>query len=451
MPYASIVPAIRTVHGVDVFDYKVADGSGLVPGDIIRVPFRKKLIVGMVINLSDTSPVANKAVDIGTPEPLLRSGQAGADLLASAADRCFSPRPSVLASWLREVPKRAVGLPRVSDQTQPGLPLRETRYAIDRVAETKRLAATTPGSMLVLVPWQERAEQVATALDASFLHADLAAGAAWKAVQKFTTGETRILVTTRIGAWLSLFADAVVIDEPENDDHKQDEMTPRLDARWIARQCAQLRPSLSLVSVATTPAVAWTDVDWDKVPTLEPVIAHESRQGRSRSKVDGLTASTLTRLEQDHEDGRPCFILHPIRGERARFTCRDCGWIATCPNCSFALSRTSTGAVCRKCGKRSLAPTECIKCGGLDLSRSMPGGDRLIQQLKEYLPNAKVLGLTEFWHAQLPTGASLAVTDIALIGGAVEDIRRRERLAISVRRVAAMCQAAGVSLILQGD
>jgi hypothetical protein len=57
----------------------------------------------------------------------------------------------------------------------------------------------------------------------------------------------------RVSAWLSVFADAVIIDEPENDDYKQDELTPRLDARWIVSETAQLAPHLSTIQASTTP------------------------------------------------------------------------------------------------------------------------------------------------------------------------------------------------------
>ncbi len=450
--FASIVPAIRTVHGVDVFDYRVAEGADLQPGDIVRMPFRKKTLEGMVVALSGSSPVADKAVDLGSPAVLLRAGKDAAALLAASAARCFCPRPTVLASWLRGVPKRAAPQPVLPSTGQSGLPLRQPRYAIDRLSATVNIAREAAGQVLVLVPWQERAAKLAADLEASCLHAEVSAGRAWKAVQGFATRNDRILVATRVGAWLSVFADTVIVDEPENDDHKQDELTPRLDARWTVTRAAALKPSLSVLQVSTTPAVADLDADWDHVPDLEPVLTLEALLPGSRSKIESLTLSTLTAIEASVEEGRPVLVVHPVRGERARFTCRDCGWIAPCPNCGFVLSRLATGAVCRKCGKRSPAPAECAKCGGLDLSRSKSGGDRLAAQLAEKLgPGPRVLGLTELWHADIPAGATVVVTDIALVGGAVEDIRRKERLVIAFRRLAALCQSAGASLIVQGD
>jgi hypothetical protein len=62
----------------------------------------------------------------------------------------------------------------------------------------------------------------------------------------------------------------------------------------------------------------------------------------------------------------------------------------------------------------------------------MSGSDRLTTQLMETLgPGARVIDLTELWHLSLPSQTTILVTDIAFIGGAVEDIRRKERLAIT--------------------
>lgn len=450
--YASIVPAIRTVHGVDVFDYLIADTADIQLGDIIRIPFRKRSIIGIIVAISSTSPFAEKAVDIGSPIPLLRTKHIGVELLQSAASRCFTPRPSILASWLRTVPKRATPVITQQKSNQHTLPTRDTRYAIDRLKETCARARQANGQVLIIVPWQYRAEQLAADLETHCIHADIAAGRAWKAIQAFASHETRIIVTTRLGAWLSLFADCVILDEPENDDHKQDEMTPRLDARWIVTRAAQLIPQLSTLFISTTPPVTKTDVPWEQVPSLEPTLTLEAMLPGSRSVIDSITSSTLTRMEASIEDGKPCIVIHPIRGDRARFTCRDCGWIAPCGNCGFVLSRLSTGAVCRKCSKRAIAPEQCKNCGCTDLSRSASGGDRLATQLTERVgPGAQVVHLTDFWHMNIPEACTVVVTNIALIGGSVEDIRRKERLVITFRRLAALCQIVKAHLIVQGD
>lgn len=450
--YASIVPAIRTVHGVDVFDYLIEDTADLQPGDIIRIPFRTRSIIGMIVSIADTSPFASKAVNIGAPTPLLRTKDAGVALLTGSASRCFTPRPSILTSWLRTVPKRAISTPSNQTSAQSPFPRRETRYALDRLQETYTCAQQSSGQVVIIVPWQHRAEQLAADLEAPCLHADMAAGRAWNAIQAFVSQQTRIIVTTRIGAWLSLFADCVILDEPENDDHKQDEMTPRLDARWTVSQAAQLIPQLSTVFVSTTPSVTSLDVPWEQVPSIEPHLTLEATLVGSRSKIDSITSSTLTRMEASIEEGRSCIVIHPIRGDRARFTCRDCGWIAPCNNCGFVLSRLSTGAVCRKCSKRATAPEHCINCGGLDLSRSVSGGDRLASQLTDQIgPGAQVVNLTDFWRMNIPEACTIVITNIALIGGVVEDIRRKERLVISFRRLAALCHSAKAHLIVQGD
>ena len=454
MKYISFVPARRTTHAVDAFDYSIPNDAVIHKGDIIRAPFRNQEIVGMIVDVRDTSAIADKTKHIPHPAILLSAGYDAVTLLTLSAERSFCSRPSVLHSWIRTIPKKAKGLNPSSptDTKQITIPLHDIRYTIDRISEIKKNISTIQGRVLILVPWQERAETLSASMHIPALHAKVSTARAWNIVQNFATGSTRILVTTRIGAWLSLFADTVIIDEPENDDFKQDEMNPRLDARWMVNCIAHIRKNMSTIQISTTPSITHTEIDWHLVPDLNPHLIISEFQSRGRSHVDAISSTALLRLEHDSQNTVPCFIVHPIRGERARFVCRDCGWIAPCTNCGFVLSRLTTDAVCRKCGKKSRAPSVCAHCNGIDLSKSISGGDRVREQIKNTLGDrVHVIGLANFWNMSLPEGATIVITDIALIGGAVEDIRRKERLAICFRRLCAIAENAKANLILQGE
>lgn len=456
MPFISVVPAVRTPFGVDVFDYRITENADLQPGDLIRVPFRKKQTPALILSRNAQSAYADKAVAVTDEAPLVRLGPDAVDLLEQTARHTFTSRPSVLLSWIRNVPQRAVGAhgmrPGTSDPNGGRAPHAPTTIlTVDRIATVIQEARSAHGRVLVLTPWKQRADMLAAQLGACALHADLADGAAWAAWTDFVRDPERILVATRIGAWLACRADAVIVDEPENDDFKQDELAPRVDARRLVTDTRKKRASLRIVSIGTTPMLS-TGTPSADIPTIDVPLTLEPWQRGSSSPVEGLSASVVQRIEEALENHRGVIILHPVRGDRPRISCRDCSWSMICAFCRFPLSREGVRGRCRRCGRAEDIPLVCPSCGGADLNKSRSGKDRLTAQTAQRFGAGRVtvVDLPDWHKTSMKRDALLILTDLSLVGGFTEDIRRRERLVIAWRRLAASVASAGGELIVQG-
>ncbi len=488
MRYITVVPAIRTVPGVEQFDYAIPDEWAVQAGDVIHISFRNREQAALVIQTSSTSAFAHKAILIRDQRILLRCGEVLPKLLHQAAKHTLTSQPTILAAWLRRVPHRASVMPTTSHSvtsTQARLPMRQIRFLGDRwrgknglLEETRRHS----GHVLILTPWRHRAQHLSKLLETSVLHSDVADGAAWRAVYNFTTHDSSSLVTTRVGAWLASLADTILIDEPENDDYKQDEMTPRLDARWLVECCANLRPEMSVIQLSTTPRLrsaltssvphtqniftTTPSVMLAKTATQHMEVTLEAWHKRSGSAVEMLSPQTINLIEETLEAGQSVTILHPILGERARLTCHDCGWQATCAACQFPLSHVDNMALCKRCGRRSELPLICSACGGSDLTRGLPGKERLAKQCTTYFKtaNVQVVDIMELdaWQLNqlersvgvtpdLSRRNMLVITDLALLSGASEDIRLKERLILTWRRLAAGVAAEAGRLVVQGQ
>jgi len=479
--FATIIPALRTPRHVNAFDYAVPNGMDVCVGDLVKIPFRKGTAVGIVYALNNAESEIKNLKEIQGSYGGLRLDADTLSLLASLAARSFSSRASVLHAWLGNLPKREQRTGRETRNTEhantptasfllPG----HVQALIDRATEL----ILSKRKLLILTPWASRADRIAEALRTEALTSDKAAGKRYKLWSSFVRDESPVLVATRLGAWLATEADTIILDEPENDDHKQDELSPRYDARWIAEaaQCygrsvikMGLTPLLNtLTSLQVNdftslqvneltseqalqpdnPPIRQSANTPDISPTFLPIDIHRS----DWSPIAGMQNRSVLHLEQANRDGRPAFIIHPIHGDRARLRCKDCSWQAACSRCGSGLTVKGGKLMCLRCRNEEAMGLACPVCGGTDLSRSRGGRDRLEADLKERNLEARVCSIGE-WNAlnDLPEQSLVILTDLSLFSGGVEDLRKKERLIVAFRRLADACASAHAELVIQSD
>ncbi|HWQ99876.1 MAG TPA: hypothetical protein VN397_03460 [Candidatus Methylomirabilis sp.] len=463
---ASVIPAIRTPRGVDVFDYDIPDNMSVRVGDIIWIPFRTKRIVGLVHAMNPVATTDRPRKPIEATYAGLRLNDRTLRLLDALAIRSLTSKPSILHAWLAALPKKpSVAASRL---VQPSLmAIREERYLPNHwlgphgIVATAKSALKDKKRVLVLTPWAVRAAWLAHQCGATLLTGDLSTGARFRAWSGFIRDAAGILVTTRIGAWLAAESDLVILDEPENDDHKQDELAPRFDGRWIAEEtCSR---GVSLISIGLTPRLtsvmstapsATTATTLTTPPTLEPRFIAIDTHRSDWSPISGLQRRTVTVLEEALKTGKEVFVIHPIHGDRARVRCADCGWTATCARCGAGLTIQGGRMVCMRCHGSTETTLTCPACGGQDLSRSRPGRERLMKDLHAHGFDGKVhiVSIGE-WNERtdIASNAFVILTDLSLLSGGAEDVRRRERLIVSFRRLADACQSADATLVVQSD
>lgn len=444
MMYVRVVPVLRTPAGIDAFDYAVPVGLTLCVGDLVWVPFRKQKVPALVTELLKTSPYAKQAKEVIGLYANLRFPEATVGLMRWLADWTFASQPAILLAWLRGLPKRPGEKAPIKKETKDKGSM-SGLWVADPDTQLVAAAKKAKGRVLIVTPWLASARRIADQLpDSSLLLAEQADGAYFEQWTNWANSSKGILITTRVGSWLAPIADEVLLHLPEQDDHKQDELTPRYDARRIAAWSAQ-HAGTTVRAFGVTPPLSSEEASPDISLPLEVRV----RSPKGYSPIPGLQADVLN-IIRDHEG--PRIIVHGIRGHGARFVCRDCSWSPVCERCDFPLSDAGTHALCRRCGWMGSPPLSCASCGGTDLGKSLPGIDRLKAAWQKHEADIPVEWRTlavDEQEASLPEGCLVAVTDATLLCGVVEDIRRDERLVIGIRHLASRVAAAHGTLVLQ--
>ncbi|MEK7473466.1 MAG: hypothetical protein AAB668_01920 [Patescibacteria group bacterium] len=445
MIYVRVVPVLRTPAGIDAFDYAVPDGPTYAVGDLVWVPFRRRKTPALVIEMLVASPYADKAQDVTGAYAGIRLPESSVRLLHWLCEWTFASKSTIALAWLRTLPKRPADIGPIRRRETKGR--MDAMWTADADRSLIEAAKNAGGRVLILTPWLASAKRLADEIpDSSLLLAEQADGMFFDRWTDWASRPSGVLITTRVGSWLCPIAETVLLHLPEQDDHKQDELNPRYDARRIAAWCAQ-HAGTEVRAFGVTPPLASDE----PAPDIELPYEIAIRNPKGYSPIPMIQADVLNTI-RSHEG--PRVIVHPVRGVSARFTCRDCGWQAVCERCEFPVSQEINAAACRRCGWMGSPPLSCLSCGGFDLGKSIPGIERLKSAWAKHERDIPVEWRTlvvDEYEATLSQHAIVVVTDASFLSGAVEDIRRDERLVAAVRHLASRVQAVGGRLILQAS
>ena len=268
---------------------------------------------------------------------------------------------------------------------------------------------------LVLVPEITLTHQIVARLRGRFgdrlavLHSGLKPGERLEQWWRLARREVPIAV----GARSALFAPlddlgVLILDEEHDPAYKNDEGF-RYHARDLARLRAQ-RSNCPLVLGTATPALE-TRLAADRgeltrlvlshriagrpLPRVEVVDLQKERQRGVRGRKTILTRPLQRALEQTLVEGNQSILFLNRRGFSTQIFCFDCGFAERCKNCDVALVYHSGEARlrCHYCDFAKPPPDTCGGCGMPDAALLGVGTERLEEELRERIPDARVARL----------------------------------------------------------
>ena len=202
-----------------------------------------------------------------------------------------------------------------------------------------------------------------------------------------------------LGARSAVFAPVprlglIVVDEEHDGSYKQDS-SPRYDARQVAALRGSRAGAVVVYGSATPRPETWRALprltlparaDGSPLPTAE--IVDMRRQGAgpvSRPLASALHDAMLR--------GEKAIVLATRRGFSLMALCRECGWMARCPDCDVALVHHDGPArlVCHHCGREEPVPGVCPHCHAAAIVRQGTGSQGVERALARLVPMARLV------------------------------------------------------------
>lgn len=222
----------------------------------------------------------------------------------------------------------------------------------------------------------------------------------WKRIKR---GEAQIAVGTRSAVFAPFEKIGLIIIDEEQEHTYKSEMTPRYHAREVASYRVGCHNGLMLLSSATPSIDTYTKAIngsyslfklceryGDAVlPTVETI----DTTYQSDMVLESVSKKLADEIKATVNDGKQCILLLNRRGYNTFVSCTECGTVATCPNCSISMTyHIKNGRLmCHYCGYSVPYTTKCSNCNNDTLKFVGSGTQKLEEELKIIVPDAKIL------------------------------------------------------------
>jgi len=438
---ADIVPATKTID-TDTFSYLVPKELEEVieVGSIVQISFGRRSVSGVVLTLRNDTTI--DAAELKVISSITNQFVLPVQYLKVArwiSERYFCSLGEAIALFLPVMLKRPrkamptekqrdlANLPELNpeqekafnrilseaDQRKPFLLFGVTgsgktevyiRLAKEMISQKKQV--------IILVPEILQTPQALARFrdifgeEIALMHSHLSKSEKADCYADFYVGRKNILIGPRSALLVpSQNLGLIVVDEEHDDSYKQ-EQTPRYHAVAVAAKLAEETKAILVLGSATPRVESYYLAQEGKSILLTMKKRHSETLLPSSEIVDlrnelrsgnysPISLPLQKAIGQCLADKKQVLLFLNRRGTSTFVSCRDCGHIILCKQCSIPMVyhlREDNGSLnCHHCDAKSIVPSSCPSCGSLKLKYFGSGVEKIEREINHLFPDAKTI------------------------------------------------------------
>ena len=233
-------------------------------------------------------------------------------------------------------------------------------------------------------------------------HSQLSASERLWTWSKIRKGEIKIVVGARSAIFSPLKnIGLIVVDEENENTHKQEDQTPRYNARDSAVYYGKLLNIPVILGSATPSIESYYQASMGKYHSLNLLERFGNATQPKIKVVDmkkekydiNISNILLQAIYEKISKGEQVIILQNRRGYNTLLRCDNCGEVVQCPNCSVSLTyhKSIDRLVCHYCGYSAEKFKRCPNCDSYKLRILGSGTQRVEEIISKKIPEAKIV------------------------------------------------------------
>lgn len=290
--------------------------------------------------------------------------------------------------------------------------------------ELARQALNNHKSVLIIIPEIALTTQLTQQFMAHFesivlFHSGLTESTrhqVWQACLQ--TNQPLVVIGTRSSLFLPLAnLGLIVIDEMHEVSSLKQDKNPKYSSLQVASILAHHHQA-KLVLGSATPLVSdyWffeqkncsiLELSSTALEVTPPKISLiDMRQKSNFTRNFILSNQLLSSIQDTLKNRQQVLIFHNRRGSASATFCKNCGWVAECPDCHIPLSLHHDQFIlkCHNCNHKQTIPTHCPACHSAEIEYRGIGTKLIESELTRLFPDARI----RRFDADTPTDESVA-------------------------------------------
>lgn len=199
----------------------------------------------------------------------------------------------------------------------------------------------------------------------------------------------------------------IIVDEEHDASFKQSDPAPRYNARDCAVVMSRIYGSKCLLGSATPAIESYVNARTGKygLVTLkerygnaslpEIIVSDTLRAVKRGERKTHFNKLLLDKISDTLSQGHQAILFQNRRGFSPYVECKNCGWVAHCPNCSVTLTlhKQEGRLKCHYCGHTEPISETCPSCKLTTLTPCGFGTEKVEDELQALFPSARIVRL----------------------------------------------------------
>lgn len=225
---------------------------------------------------------------------------------------------------------------------------------------------------------------------------------------KVLNGKYRVVLGARSAVFLPFKElKLIVVDEEHESSYKQQEPSPRYQARDVAVFLAHLHQAKAVLGSATPSIESYYNAVNHKYGLVTinerfggvELPLHEvvsiSEETKKKKMVSYFSSKLIDEIAYTLEQKEQVILFQNRRGYATILICATCGFAPKCVSCDVSLTyhKTSGKLHCHYCGYHQSSINICPACGSVHIEQKGFGTERVEEELSLVFPEAKIARL----------------------------------------------------------
>ncbi len=235
-------------------------------------------------------------------------------------------------------------------------------------------------------------------------HSGLSLGEKYDEWKKMRDSKAKIVIGARSAIFSPFDNIGIIIIDEEHELSYKSEMQPRYDTKEVAKYRAMQNKCTIIYASATPDIRTYHSAKDKKIKLLElnqrvnkrpiPEVSIVDMRNELRDGNKSIFSKKLVEeIKQNLENKEQTILFLNRRGFSTFVSCRNCGFVAACPNCNISLTyhKYNDTLRCHYCGHTVKNYTLCPKCNSKYIRYFGGGTQRIEEEINELFPSASTI------------------------------------------------------------